>query len=387
MGVQMTVRRVVKLGLAIVVALALVAIVVLAGGGWYVSGILKTDGLLVNRTDPEPDLVVAAIGDGQVTLELTPQTDEDGDWRLDGILGLVPEVGYDRVGAVLEITDQHVVREYLPQSGDLEVGDMVRLEHCAFPDDPLTAFGLEFEDVRYSSPLGDFPAWFLGASGDIWAIFVHGKGGTRREALRMLPKAVELGFPSLVITYRNDEEAPASPDGFYGYGQTEWQDLEGAASYAAEHGAEGFVLVGYSMGGAIVLNFLYESPLAERVRGAILDAPMVDFNATVDLGASERGLPRPFVVASKAIAQLRFGINWGKLDYLKRADELTGPILLIHGAADDEVPVRTSDALAKARADIVEYVRFDDTGHVRAWNTNRVAYEAAVTGFLQGLSE
>ena len=383
----MTVRRVVKLGLALVVALALVVIVALAGGGWYVSGILKTDGFLVNRSDPEPDLVVAAIGDDQVTLEITPQTDEDGDWRRDGIWGLVPDVGYSQVGAVLEITDQHVVREFFPLSGDLEVGDMVRLEHYAFPDDPLTAFGLAYEEVRYSSPLGDFPAWFLDASGDIWAIFVHGKGGTRREALRMLPGAVELGFPSLVITYRNDEEAPKSASGLYGYGQTEWQDLEGAASYAADHGASGFVLVGYSMGGAIVLNFLYRSPLAERVRGAILDAPMVDFNATVDLGGRERGLPRPFVVASKAIAQLRFGVDWGKLDYLKRADELSAPILLLHGDADKKVPVRTSDALAKARPDIVQYVRFDDTGHVLGWNTNRAAYEAAVTGFLQGLSE
>jgi fermentation-respiration switch protein FrsA (DUF1100 family) len=71
----------------------------------------------------------------------------------------------------------------------------------------------------------------------------------------------------------------------------------------------------------------------------------------------------------------------------ERADELAAPILLFHGDADKQVPVTTSDALAKARPDIVEYVRFDDTGHVRAWNTNRVAYEAAVTGFLQRLSE
>ncbi|MCK4828870.1 alpha/beta hydrolase, partial [bacterium] len=66
-------------------------------------------------------------------------------------------------------------------------------------------------------------------------------------------------------------------------GLTEWKDLEGAAKYAAERGAEKLILVGYSMGGAIVTNFLYRSPLAGKVLGAILDAPMLDLNATIDL--------------------------------------------------------------------------------------------------------
>ena len=51
------------------------------------------------------------------------------------------------------------------------------------------------------------------------------------------------------------------------------------------------MLVGYSMGGGIVANFLIRSPFADRVVGAILDSPMLDFRATIDLGAERRGLP------------------------------------------------------------------------------------------------
>ena len=99
---------------------------------------------------------------------------------------------------------------------------------------------------------------------------LHGRRVTPREALRMLPVTTGLGLPSLSITYRNDFWAPKTEDCYYRYGQTEWQDLEGAVRYALEHGADNVVLVGYSMGGGIVINFLYESSLAGEVRGVIL---------------------------------------------------------------------------------------------------------------------
>ena len=55
----------------------------------------------------------------------------------------------------------------------------------------------------------------------------------------------------------------ASADGYHRYGQTEWEDLAAAIQYALDHGAEDVVLVGYSMGGAIVVSLLYRSPLAQ----------------------------------------------------------------------------------------------------------------------------
>ena len=130
----------------------------------------------------------------------------------------------------------------------------------------------------------------------------------------MLPTMAELGLPSLVITYRNDPEAPASPDGFHRFGHTEWEDLEGAARYALDHGAKDFVLVGYSMGGAIVVNFIYQSSLAGWVQGAILDAPMLDFNATIDLGARQRGAPGILTALGKFVASARFDIDWAEVD-------------------------------------------------------------------------
>lgn len=365
----------------------LVIIGALALGGWRVAEILKNDGLLPDYEGPELDILVADFGEGQITLRATSNSSEDGPWRRPGIWGLESAEGYNQVGTILEMSNHQVVREYLPIIGNLRSGEMVRVEGNAYPGDPQVAFGMPFEDVSFSSALGEFDAWFVDGSSETWVIFVHGRNASPHEGLRILPTFVELGMPSLLITYRNDEGAPADPDGFHRYGQTEWKDLEGAASYAIERGAEDLILVGYSMGGAIVANFLYESSLSPRVRGIILDAPMLNFNATIDLGASERSLPGPYVALAKFIARLRFGIDWGKLDYLDRADELSAPILLFHGDEDDIVPIETSDELARIRPDIVEYVRGAGVTHAASWNHDPAIYEAAVRDFILALSK
>ncbi len=378
-------------------AVALLAVVVLLGGGWFYAGEIKNGALAVDYDDSPLDMEVVAVGDGRVTLRATPEADKDGDWRSPGTWGLQREEGYDQVGAILELTDRQVVREYIPLTGGLRVGTAVRVDSNAFPGDPLEAHGLAFEDVSFSSPLGEFPAWQVTADTSTWAIFVHGrnsKRGTRRGALRMLPAVAESGITSLIINYRNDEGLPPNPDGYHRFGQTEWADLEGAAEYAVDSGAEKLILVGHSMGGAIVASFLYQSPVAESVVGVVLNAPMLDFDATVDYGASRRsvpvvGLPIPGVLTAmaKSLAGFRFGIDFEALDYLSRADQLAAPVLLFHGDADKTVPVTTSDALARARPDIVEYIRGADVGHTRSWNSDPAAYEEAVTNFLRGLTE
>ncbi len=373
-----------------VMAASAALVVVLGGvvaGGWYFSNVLRGGALEPDRDPDELDLQLIALGTGRVTLRATELASEDGDWTKDGIFGLGWDGGYGQVRAILEIDEQQVVREFSPLQGTPEIGDLARLDSFAHPGDPQQAHGIPFEEVTFSSELGEFPAWFIDGSRDTWVIFVHGKGANRREALRMLPTVVRLGFPSLIITYRNDVEAPASPDGFYRFGQTEWKELEGAAEYAFQHGADELVLVGYSMGGAIAVNFLYESRPAQRVQGAILDAPMLDFEATIDWGARDAGASGFLSATGKVIAEVRFAINFNELNYLKRADKLAVPILLFQGDDDPTVPVVTSDALAEARPDIVTYVRVAGAGHVRSWNVDPAAYEASVRDFLQRVAQ
>jgi len=370
-------------GVGVVVGVAAVA---LLAGVWYYAELLKSAVLEPNRSGDVLDLRVSRLVDGRVTFE--PAVGEESrDWKSAGVFGVEWPDGYGQVGEIRAMDGDLVERDYVPLAGSLQVGDVVRLDSFALPADPQAAHGIEFETVTFESELGELPAWFVPGSRDTWAIFVHGKGANRREALRMLPATVEAGLPSLVITYRNDEGVAESPDGFYRYGQTEWRDLRSAVDHATEAGARRIVLVGYSMGGAIVTKFMLESRPGELVPGLILDSPAMDLGAIVDKEARNRGIPGIVASVGKAATGLRFSIDWRVLNYLSRVDELEVPILLFHGGLDTTVFVETSDAFAEARPDIVTYVRATDVDHVRSWNADREGYLARVRGFLERVVE
>ena len=364
-------------------ALAVASAVALIGGiGWYYADQIEEGALRLEREPEEYDLTVAALGDGRVTLQYA----DDGDpFEGPGTMGLEWPGGYGRVGEIVEADGRTAVRVYAPMEGALRVGDAVRLDKLAFPGDPERAHGIRFRDVDFAenSTVGPLRAWEVAGADDTWVVFVHGKGSDRREALRMLPAVHGAGFPSLVITYRNDDGAPEDPTSYYQYGLTEWEDLDAAVRYALDRGAADVVVVGYSMGGGIIASFLHRSAVADRVVGAILDSPMLDFGATVDLAAEDRGLPALLTAIAKVVSSIRFGIDWQALDYLALADGLAAPVLLFHGSGDERVPVETSEAFAASRPDLVTYVPVEGASHVGAWNVDPEAYEAAVRGFLE----
>jgi pimeloyl-ACP methyl ester carboxylesterase len=190
----------------------------------------------------------------------------------------------------------------------------------------------------------------------------------------------------LLVNYRNDEDAPQTPDSRYGYGFDEWQDVAAAMDYAQAQGARRFVLAGNSMGGAIVMALLQQPRYAALVSGVVLDAPVLDLEATIDFHGKRRNLPSPITWSAKRVAALRYDIDWPRLDFLRQANRLSVPILLFHGTDDTTVPVSTSDALARQRPDIVTYKRLEGVAHVRSWNHDPAAYEQALREFLAKVS-
>jgi acetyl esterase/lipase len=90
-----------------------------------------------------------------------------------------------------------------------------------------------------------------------------------------------LGITSLVVSYRNDGDAPRSRAGAYALGATEWRDVDAAVSWALRHGARRIVLMGWSMGGAIALQTSLGSAHREQIVGVILDSPVVDWRTVL----------------------------------------------------------------------------------------------------------
>jgi len=372
------------------IAYFVLALVILLhlGGGFYFADQLRIDALIPESGEQVFDISVTEVGAG--TIGLRAVEGEDSDLTAAGVLGIDWATGYGQLGEVLsEATDGGVVRSITRTDGEPPEGGMLAdIEGAAFPGNPDRAFGLSYTEVQFDTPLGAMNAWEILAPSSLWVIHVHGLGAPRSEALRAVRTIADEGHPQLVINYRNDPGEPADPSGYYGYGQTEWEDVAGAVAYAVERGADGVALVGYSTGAAHIASYLYRSP-DSHVVAAVFDSPNLDFEETVNLGASQRRLPLiplplpgTLVWTAKRFSSIRFGINWAAIDYVSRAELLSVPVLVFHGTDDDTVPLSSSQEFFEARPDLVRLVIVPGAGHVRSWNISPEAYERRLGEFL-----
>ncbi|GMA96897.1 hypothetical protein GCM10025881_37210 [Pseudolysinimonas kribbensis] len=280
--------------------------------------------------------------------------------------------------------------------GDLDAASSGRFNGWVYltPDD----LGVAYEDVAIATPLGDAPAWLVPAdparASKRWMIGVHGRAVKRSEVLRAVPVFRDAGYDSLIVSYRNDGEAPRSADYRYALGDREWIDVEEAMRYALDHGAEELVLMGWSMGGATVLQALTRSLYREHVIGVVLESPVVDWIATLDFQVTLRRLPAVVRYLVLAMFRSRWGgiltglaepLDLDRMDFVRRARELHTPILLLHSDDDGFVPSTASRALAVARPDIVTFVPFEVARHTKLWNYDPERWEGAIRDWLAAL--
>jgi pimeloyl-ACP methyl ester carboxylesterase len=322
---------------------------------------------------------VLAAEPGRVRLSRDRESLEPGVWALQW------EDGFGRVGSVLASNDTSVVREFTPVTGQVPVGGWASLRGVSRSANPQSLLGLGFEARSIPGPLGTYPAWFVPGPDSTWVIYVHGIGANRAEGLRTLSVLATRGLPGLLVTYRNDLDAPRSPDGLYHLGLTEWLDVEAAVRDALAHGARRLVLASYSMGGHITLQFMARSPLAACVSGVILEAPVVDWNATLVHRSRVLGVPGIATWCGKTLAAMRAGLDWHQLDFVADHHGITAPILLFHGVHDQYVPEAASEAFARALPRQVTFVRIEHGNHVEAWNADPVRYAEVVNHWCDSL--
>jgi pimeloyl-ACP methyl ester carboxylesterase len=201
------------------------------------------------------------------------------------------------------------------------------------------------------------------------------------------------GWTSLVASYRNDRDARRGPDGRYNLGLSEWRDVEAAMGYAVSHGALRILLLGWSMGGAIVLQTLARSPLSGYVVGVALASPVIDWGVVLRHHGRLHRMPGPLVrVAtdmmgsrrSRRLVGVREPIDVARTDWVARADELRHPMLVIASDGDDFVPIGPAVALAGRRPDLVRFERWDTARHCREWNYDSERWERVLREFVLG---
>ncbi len=350
----------------------IVLLLIAAAISWHFS-----DAVLVpDHSNWDLQAEVEGLPPGQIVLT------RNEDSQRPGVYGLEWTGGHASVGAIVGESAHTVTRRLRAVRGYLTPGMDVGVEANVYAGDPAQAFGLPSRMVQVPGELGPMPAWSVPGRGNTWAIVVHGINGTPQEGLRLIPTLHQAGLPTLLITYREDQGAPPSPDGFHHMGLTEWRDLAAAARYALAHGARRLLLVGYSMGGAIVAQFMQRSPLARRVSGLVLDAPALDWRRVLEFNATQKGFPALAALPLEWAIGARIDADWDSLDALRHPEDFQLPILLFHGTDDKVVPISTSDDFAAELPDWVTYYRVPGAGHTESWNVAPALYQRRLRRFL-----
>jgi alpha-beta hydrolase superfamily lysophospholipase len=358
--------------LAVVLPVAVAALL-----SWHFSSAV----VVPDRSGWPEDVTVEALRPGQAVLSRSDDT------LRPGVYGLLWQGGHAIVGRVLARDDSTVTRRLRGLRGYLAPGSKVAIDSYVYSGNPREARGLAFSPVRIPGELGPMPAWLIPGRSRVWAIVVHGINSDPQAGLRIAPELHRIGLAQLLITYRDDLGAPPSPDGYHHMGLTEWRDVQAAARFALAHGARRLLLVGYSMGGALVTQFMEKSSLANRVAGLVLDAPVLDWRATLEFNATRMGLPGFLANPVEWAIDVRIDPDWDSVDALRHPEDFHLPILLFHGSDDNVVPISTSEAFAAELPEWVEFHRVPDAGHTESWNVDPARYAARLGDFLESALE
>lgn len=322
-----------------------------------------------------------------ITLARTPDT------TLPGRYGLFTNgsTGYVKLGSVLSEDAVSVKRKLLTHVAPTAQISTDAAFSGWYYDQP-DQLHLPYSPELIGSAVGPCPAWlFPAGDGETWVIQIHGRGTTRAECLRAVPVFHALGITTLVVSYRNDGEAPRSRSGAYALGATEWRDVDTAVGFARRRGARRIILMGWSMGGAIALQVSLNSAHRDRIAGLILESPVVDWRIVLAYQARLQRVPS--AVSALAVEALQHdwashvtgagaAIPFERLDVIARSAELRHPILILHSDDDGFVPSDASHDLVVARPDLVEMQVFDTARHTKLWNYDQDRWIGSIRSWL-----
>lgn len=401
-----------KLGYSLIFILLLV----LGGAGWYFSGVIYNGGLNPEFTDSssigtaEDRVIVTNITANSIQLNVEEEL--WGPLLERGIYGIIGQNGDALVGNILSTSGNVVERELLELNGTIVEGDRIRGTSLVIREKnndykilgtsgwsgqaeegvytPKSVSNLDYETIFYKSDLGEFPA-YLTKEGDTGiVIFVHGyRGDYSREVFAKMRAGdlVNMGYRSMIISYRNDRGLPKDPSGIYQYGATEWRDLDAAINKALEF-SDNIVLWGTSGGGGPVSSWLVNTDDKNKIKGIIYEAPVINFWESVEVNGAARfpWLPSQLFSYFKIFTEVRYGVDFSEMDFTDAVINSTIPTLLFHGDDDEWVPVSMSDLIASERKENFTYIRYENVGHVTSWNADPDNYVYQLELFLNSLN-
>ena len=230
------------------------------------------------------------------------------------------------------------------------VGLMYRRLHpdrLAVDDDP-GRHGIAYQDVAFTSPLDGVPlrGWYMPSPHPTGRaiVIVPGIDNNRLVsgiALRLAPGLLAAGFDVLTFDLRGEGDSGGD---MITFGVREQWDVLGAVAEAQARGARRVGVLGFSLGGA---SSILAAARSQDIAAVVVDSTFADWTDTLtrELGETDH-LPAPAVAYGLALYRLLSGTEPGEASPVRAIGAIAPrPILIIHGTADQTVPVSDSERL------------------------------------------
>jgi pimeloyl-ACP methyl ester carboxylesterase len=393
----------------------LLILIALGGSGWFFSGVIYEGALNPEFNDSqnigtaEDRVIVLEVSNNSITLNIEEEL--WGPLLEKGVYGIIGQNGDAVIGKIMSTEGTVVKRELISLNGTIVEGDRIRGTSLVVRDEnneykilgtsgwsgqasegvytPKSVSNLDYETIYYESNLGKFPAYLTNDGNVGIVIFVHGfRGDYSREVFAKMRagEIVDMGYRSMIISYRNDKGLPKDPSGIFQYGTTEWQDIDAAINKALEF-TDNVVLFGTSGGGGPISSWLENVGDENKVKGIIYEAPVINFWKSVEVNGAARypWVPKQLFGYFKIVTEIRYGVDFQKMDFTEAVINSDIPVLLFHGDDDEWVPVEMSDLIAESRVNNLTYIRYENVGHVTSWNADPDNYIYQLKTFLTNL--
>ncbi|MBI5049188.1 MAG: alpha/beta fold hydrolase [Deltaproteobacteria bacterium] len=248
--------------------------------------------------------------------------------------------------------------------------------------------GLAYEDISFPSHEDSLQlkGWFIPApAGSRVIILVHGKAFHRANPeigmLEIAGSLVKNGYNILMFDLRGWGESEGNR---FSLGYFEQRDLKGAIQYLKGRGfhAGQIGIMGWSMGAAIAMITAGTTPVAAIVE----DSGYADLAELLEVQIPQRsGLPNIFNFGIVNMVHFMYGANLYSLRPAESVSQITnGRIFVIHGEADDIVPVEHARRIfaVKANQKGNEMWLLPGIGHISAYKTFPTEYIKRVAAFF-----
>lgn len=268
------------------------------------------------------------------------------------------------------------------------VGLMYRRLHpdrVTLDDDP-GRHGIAYQAVSFASPLDGVPlsGWYMASSHSTGRaiVIVPGLDNNRLVsgiALRLAPGLLAAGFDVLTFDLRGEGESGGVPITF---GARERWDVLGAVREAQAHGDRRVGVLGFSLGAVSAILAAAGSP---DIVAVVAESSFADLTETLTRELADADhLPAPAVAYGLALYSLLSGTDPNDVSPVRAVGAIAPrPVLIIHGAADQTVPVSDSERLlAAAGAPTADRWLVPGGRHAESYFADEGEYLSRVTRFF-----